>query len=204
MERSMKKLTFAIVLTLSSLAFASSWEIDSAHAATNFAVRHMMLSYVKGTLGQVTGKVELDDKDITKSVVSASIDARGVETKNQKRDDHLRSKEFLDVEKFPTITFKSTKIDKGESDGKLKITGDLTIHGVSKSVTLDAEVTGEVANPFTKVVTRAVSATTSINRKDFGLNWQVPMANNGVVAGEEVKITIEAELMRKDPPAAKK
>jgi polyisoprenoid-binding protein YceI len=204
MESSMKKMTFALALTLSSLALASSWEIDSAHAATNFAVRHMMLSHVKGTLGQVTGKVELDDKDITKSVVSASIDAKGVDTKNQKRDDHLRSKEFLDVEKFPTITFKSTKIEKGAGDSQLKVTGDLTIHGVTKSVTLDTEVTGEVANPFTKVVTRAISATTSINRKDFGLNWQVPMANNGVVAGEEVKISIEAELMRKDAAAAKK
>lgn len=199
----MKKLMLAAALALSSIAFGSTWEIDSAHASANFAVRHMMLSYVKGTLGPVTGKVELDDKDITKSTVMATIDVKGIDTKNQKRDDHLRSKEFLEAEKFPTITFKSTKVAKGDGEGKLKVTGDLTIHGVTKSVTLDAEVTGEVANPFTKTVTRAVAAATSINRKDFGLTWQVPMANNGVVAGEEVKISIEAELMKKEAAPAK-
>lgn len=200
----MKKMMLTLALTLCSFAFGSTWEIDSAHAAANFSVRHMMLSHVRGTLGLVTGKVELDDKDITKSVVTASIDAKGVDTKNQKRDDHLRSKEFLDAEKFPTITFKSTKIEKGDAEGKLKVSGELTIHGVTKPVTLETEVTGEVANPFTKTVTRAVAATTTINRRDFGLNWQVPMANNGMVAGEEVTITIEAEIMKKEATPTQK
>lgn len=201
----MKKMMLTLALTLCSLAFGSTWEIDSAHAAANFSVRHMMLSHVRGTLGLVTGKIELDDKDITKSVVTASIDAKGVDTRNQKRDEHLRSKEFLDAEKFPTITFKSTKVEKGDAEGKLKVSGELTIHGVTKPVTLETEITGEVANPFTKTVTRAVAASTTINRRDFGLNWQVPMANNGMVAGEEVSITIEAEIMKKETaPAPKK
>jgi polyisoprenoid-binding protein YceI len=200
----MKKMIVTLALTLSSFAFGSSWEIDAAHAAANFSVRHMMLSHVRGTLGTVTGKVDLDDQDITKSVVMASIDTKGIDTKNQKRDDHLRSKEFLEAEKFPTITFKSTKIVKGSAEGQLKVSGDLTIHGVTKPVTLETEVTGEVANPFTKTITRAIAASTTINRRDFGLNWQVPMANNGVVAGDEVQISIEAEIMKKDAASTPK
>lgn len=198
----MTKMMLSAVLAISSLAFGATWEIDTAHAAANFAVRHMMISQVHGTLGPVSGKVELDEKDITKSTVSASIDAKGIDTRNQKRDEHLRSKEFLDVEKFPAVTFKSTKIEKGATETQLKITGDLTIHGVTKSVTLDAELSAEVANPFTKVAVRAVSASTTINRRDFGLNWQAPMANNGVVVADEVKITIEAEVTKAAPPAA--
>lgn len=200
----MKRTLLAVALTLPALAAASTWEIDSDHASANFAVRHMMLSHVKGTLGRVQGKIELDDKDVTKSSVSATIDAKGIDTKNKKRDDHLRSKEFLEVQKFPTIEFKSTRIEAGASAEKFKVSGDLTIHGITKPVTLDAELTGEVINPFSKVASRAVTATTAINRKDFGLNWQAPMANNGVVVGEEVKISIEAEIMKRDGAAPPK
>jgi polyisoprenoid-binding protein YceI len=161
-----------------------------------------MVSTVNGTLGAVTGKVELDDKDVTKSSIEASIDVKGIDTKNQKRDDHLRSKEFFEVEKFPTFSFKSTKIEKGAAEGKLKIMGDLTMHGVTKPVTLDAELSAEVPNPFTKTPTRAVSATTQVSRKDFGLTWQVPMANNGVVVSDEVKISLDVEITKKEAAAA--
>jgi polyisoprenoid-binding protein YceI len=196
----MKKLMLTAALFASSFAFASEWDFDAAHTSANFTVKHMMISNVSGTLGTVTGKVTLDDKDITKSTVEASIEVKGVDTRNQKRDDHLRSKEFFDAEKFAAVTFKSTKIEKAGE--KLKITGDLTIHGVTKSVTLDAEVTGEVANPFTKATTRAISATTVINRKDFGLAWNAPLANNGVMVSEEVKVAIEAEITKKEAAAA--
>lgn len=198
----MKKLLLAVTLLTSSFAFASTWDIDSAHAAANFSVRHMMISNVQGTLGKVTGKVMLDDADVTKSTVEASIDVKGINTREQKRDDHLRSKDFFDVEKFPAITFKSTKIEK--AGDKLKVTGDLSIHGVTKSVTLDTVVTNEVKNPFTKTVTRGVTATGKVNRKDFGLTWNVALEAGGVLVGDDVELTIEAELMKQDggAPAA--
>lgn len=194
----MKKTVFALALTLSSLAFASSWDIDTYHAGAGFTVKHMMISNVSGRLGPVTGTVELDDADVTKSAISATIDVKGIDTQNQKRDDHLRSPDFFDVEKFPTVTFKSTKVEKA-GDSKLKVTGDLTMHGVTKSVVLDAELSGEAVDPFYKITKRAVTATGSVNREDFGLVWNKPMANNGVLVSKEVKITIDAELNKKEP-----
>lgn len=192
----MKKALLAAAVVTSSFAFASTWEIDSAHAAANFSVRHMMVSNVRGTLGKVTGKVMLDDADITRSTVEATIDVKGIDTREPKRDDHLRSKDFFDVEKFPTITFKSTKIEK--AGDKLKVTGDLTMHGVTKPVTLDATVSNEVKNPFTKAVTRGVSATGKLNRKDFGLTWNMALEAGGVVVGDEVSVEIEAELIKQE------
>jgi polyisoprenoid-binding protein YceI len=197
----MNRTLVLLAVGLSSIASGSTWDIDSDHAAAGFAVRHLMVSTVKGSLGRVTGKVELDEQDITRSSVTASIEARGVNTRNQKRDDHLRSREFLDVERFPSVTFRSVKVERGEGDEKLRIVGELTIHGVTRPVTLEAELTEEVVSPFTDVVTRAVSATTTINRRDYGLNWQVPMANNGVVVGDEVRISIEAEIMKRPAQA---
>lgn len=196
----MKKLLLAATVALSSFAFATPWDIDGAHSSAAFTVRHMMISNVSGTLGSVSGKIDFDDKDVTKSKVEATIDVKGIDTRNQKRDDHLRSKEFFEVEKFPSITFKSTKIEK--AGDKLKVTGDLTMHGVTKTVTLDGELSVETANPFTKAPTRAFSASTTVNRKDFGLNWQVPLANSGVTVGEDVKVSIDVELTKAEPAAA--
>ena len=196
----MKKLILSAALTLSSFSFASTWDIDAAHAAANFAVKHMMVSTVNGTLGDVTGQVEVDDKDITKSKIDVSIDVKGINTKQVKRDEHLRSADFFDVEKFPAITFKSTKIEKGEGS-KLKVTGDLKIKGVSKSVVLDGELSAEVANPFTKAKTRGFSGSTTINRKDFGLSWNAALETGGVMVSEDVKVTVEAEVTKKEAAA---
>lgn len=199
----MKKLLALAVLSLSSLAFASSWESDGAHSSANFAVKHMMLSTVNGSLGDVKATLTLDDKDVTKSSVEATIDVKGLTTKNQKRDDHLRSKDFLEADKYPAITFKSTKVEK-ISDTKLKVTGDLKIKETTKPVTLDVELTGEIANPFTKALTRAATATTTINRKDFGLTWNVALEKGGILVGDDVKISIETEFVKKDGAAAPK
>ncbi|MFZ5443454.1 MAG: YceI family protein [Myxococcota bacterium] len=196
----MKKLILAAALTLSSFAFASTWEIDTAHAAANFAIKHMTVSTVNGTFGDVTGKVEVDDKDVTKSKVEATIDVKAVNTKQAKRDEHLRGKDFFEVEKFPTATFKSTKIEKGEGN-KLKVTGDLTIKGITKSVVLDGELSAEAANPFTKAKTRGFSATTTIARKDYGLTFNAPLETGGLLIGEDVKVSIEAELVKKEAAA---
>jgi polyisoprenoid-binding protein YceI len=198
----MQKLTLSVVLLSAPFAFASTWEIDSAHASANFSVRHLMVSNVKGTMGKVTGKVELDDGDITKSTVDVTIDVKGINTKEPKRDDHLRSKDFFDVEKFPNITFKSTKVEK--AGDKLKVTGDLTIRGTTKPVTLEAMVTNEVKNPFTKATTRGVTATAKINRKDFGLTWNVALEAGGVMVGEEVEISVDAELIKQEAAAPAK
>ncbi len=197
----MKMLFLTAALSLSSLALAAPWEIDPAHASANFSVKHMMVTSVNGHLGEVTGKVDLDEKDLTKSTVEATIDVKGLSTRNQKRDDHLRSPDFFDVEKFPTITFKSKSVAKGEGS-KLKVTGDLTIRGVTKSVTLDGELTNAVASPFGPFKVRGFSATTQVNRKDFGLVWNKSIEAGGVLVGDDVKITIEAELMTKPAAAA--
>ena len=199
----MKKLMLTAALTLSSFALASTWDIDTAHASGNFSVKHLIISSVNGTLGDVTGKVEMDDKDVTKSKVEVSIDLKGINTRQPKRDDHLRSPDFFDVDKFPALTFKSTKIEKGEGS-KLKVTGDLSMHGVTKSVTLDGELTAEVTNPFSGAKARGFSGNTMLNRKDFGLNWNKTLEAGGVLVGEEVKVSVEAEIVKKEAAAPAK
>jgi polyisoprenoid-binding protein YceI len=198
----MTKHLLAAALFISSLSYASTWDIDSAHAGANFSVRHLMVSNVRGQLGAVTGKVALDDADVTKSSIEASIDVKGLNTREPKRDDHLRSKDFFDAEKFPTVTFKSTKIEKASD--KLKVTGDLTIRGVTKPVTLEAVVTNEVKNPFSKATTRGVTATGKLNRKDFGLAWNVALETGGVLVGDEVELEIQAELIKQEAAAPAK
>jgi len=196
----MKKLMLVAALFASSLALASTWDVDTAHAQANFTVKHMMVTNVTGNLGDVKGTVEIDDKDITKSKVDVTIDVAGINTKFAKRDEHLRSPDFFDVAKFPTMTFKSTKVEK--AGDKLKVTGDLTIKGITKPVTLDVELSKDtVENPFSKIPTRAASATGSIDREQWGLTWNKPLANNGVLVGKEVKLAIDVELTAK--PAEK-
>ncbi len=195
----MKHLLLSALALVSSQALAAPWSIDSSHASANFSVKHLAVTNVNGTLGTVSGTLELDEKDVTKSKVEALIDVKAVDTRFGKRDEHLRSADFFDVEKFPSITFKSNKVQK-LSATHLKITGDLTIKDVTRPVTLDAELTPEVKNPFSGNSTRAVAATTVINRQDFGLRWQAP-AEAIKVVGDEVKISLEVELVRKDAAA---
>ncbi|MBX7113548.1 MAG: YceI family protein [Myxococcaceae bacterium] len=197
----MKNTLLAAVLMLSFESFAAPWDIDPAHATAQFAVRHMMVSEVHGTLGEVKGTVELDEKDITQSKIDATIDVTALSTKNQKRDEHLRSDAFFNTEKFPTLRFKSTKIEKVSAE-KLRITGDLTIRDKTKSVVLDATLSPEVKNPFSGVLTRGATATTNINREDWGLVWNMALANNGVLVGKEVKISLELEFTKRGDPKA--
>lgn len=188
--------TFGLGLALvSAPAFASNWVIDAAHSEIGFSVRHLMVSNVKGKFTKFEGTINLDDKDITKSVVEVSIDANSVDTGLKDRDDHLKSPDFFDTAKNPKLTFKSTKVEKA---GKgLKVTGDLSLHGVTKSVVLNVEeVTGDVKDPWGNVK-RGATASTVINRKDFGLNWNKALETGGVVVGEEVKISLELELLKK-------
>lgn len=198
----LKSAVLAAILAVPSLAFAATYEIDSAHSGAHFTVRHLMVSNVRGEFGKVTGTVNIDEKDITKSTVEATIDASTINTREPKRDEHLRSADFFDVAKFPTITFKSKKVAKA-GEGKLKVTGDLTMHGVTKEVVLDVEGPAKDAKDPWGNVKSGASATTRLNRKDFGLGWNQALETGGVMVGEEVAVTIDLELTKKQAPAAK-
>ena len=196
----MKNLIAAAVLAVSSLAAAATWDIDSAHAAANFTVKHLGITNVNGSLGTVTGKYNVDDKDITKSTLDVSIDVKTVYTGVQKRDDHLKSPDFFDVAKFPAVTFKSTKIEKGSADNKLKITGDLTMHGVTKPVSFEAELSKELEHPMMpNTMARSATAALTIAREDFDLKYNSVMKNNDFVIGKEVKVNLEIELTKTGP-----
>jgi polyisoprenoid-binding protein YceI len=177
-----------------ALAQASTWNIDPAHTHSAFTIRHLVITNVRGEFGKTTGVITLDEKDVTRSSVEATIDATTIDTRVADRDNHLKSPDFFDVAKFPTITFKSTKVEKA-GEGKLKVTGDLTIRGVTKPVVLD--VTGptqQITDPWGNVK-RGIVATTKIDRRDFGLTWSKTI-EAGPVVGNEVNIEIEAELAK--------
>ena len=187
------------LLAFASPAWASTWEIDAAHSSVGFAVRHMMVTNVKGQFTKFAGTVELDDQDISRSVVDVSIDAASIDTGVAKRDDHLRTSDFLEATKFPKLTFKSTKVERA-GEGKLKVTGNLTIRGVTKPAVLLVEGPATpVKDPWGNTKT-GITATTKINRKDFGVSWNKTMDGGGLVVGDEVTITIEAELQKKSGP----
>jgi len=189
--------TLAIALASApALAQTATYEIDPSHSSATFKVRHLMVSNVRGEFGKVTGKVVLDEHDVTRSTVEASIDASTINTRDQKRDDHLRSPDFLDVQKHPAITFKSKRVRKGKA-GALLVTGDLTIRGVTRETTLEVEaIAPEVKDPWGNLK-RGASATTKINRKDFGMAFNIPLGGGGVVVGDEVSIALDVELGRK-------
>jgi len=188
----------AATFSLPAGAATSDWKIDPQHSSAQFAVRHLAISTVRGAFSKVTGTVALDDKDITKSTVDVSIDVSTVDTREPARDNDLRSDRFFDVAHFPTMTFKSKKVEQA-APGKLKVTGDLTIRGVTKEVVLDVDgPTAPVKDPWGNQRV-AVNATTKINRQDYGVKWNATMDNGGVVVGDDVNITIDAELVKPGP-----
>jgi polyisoprenoid-binding protein YceI len=199
LTRAMSVTTLAAVLSLPASAASSTWQIDPNHSAAQFAVRHLGISTVRGAFTKVSGTVQFDDKDISKSSVEVTIDAASVDTRVPDRDKDLRSDHFFEVEKYPTLTFKSTKVEQVEA-GKLKVTGDLTIHGVTKQVVLDVEgPTAPVKDPWGNQ-RAAANATTKINRQDFGVKWNAKMDNGGWVVGDDVAITIDVEMVQKGAP----
>lgn len=183
------------VLAKEQIATAGGWTIDPAHSSARFAIRHMMISNVNGSFGKVTGNVQYDGKNLPKANVEATIDVNSIDTNEPKRDEHLRSKDFFDAEKYPTITFKSKKVIQ-DKEG-FKILGTLTMHGVSKDVTLDAEPMGPIVNAHGKTRT-GTSATTKINRKDFGISYNAALDNGGAMVGDDVKITLDVEMVKSE------
>ncbi|MDD2336145.1 MAG: YceI family protein [Geobacteraceae bacterium] len=196
MKRIITSISTIIALALPAFAFASNWAIDPDHSNVGFKVRHLMVSNVYGNFGKHTGTVEINDNDITKSRIEVSIDTNSINTNVQKRDEHLRSADFFDVAKFPTMTFVSTKVARVGTD-KLKVTGNLTLHGVTKQVVLDVEgLSKESKDPWGNI-RRGATATTKINRKDFGLVWNKVLETGGIAVGEEVTISLEIEMIKK-------
>jgi polyisoprenoid-binding protein YceI len=191
-------LIFALcsLANFAALAQTSNWNIDPAHSTAQFTVRHLAISNVTGSFTKVSGTVALDEKDIAQSQVSASIDVNSVDTRVEARDKDLRSPNFFDVEKYPTIEFKSKKVVSGGA-GKLQVFGDLTIHGTTREVTLDVDgPTPAMTDPWGNL-RRGISATTTINRKDFKLVYNKLLGTGEAVVGDIVKIQIDAELVKK-------
>jgi polyisoprenoid-binding protein YceI len=178
----------AAVLSLPAAAATSTWQIDPAHSSAQFAVKHLMISTVRGAFTKVTGTIQFDDKDITKSTVDVTIDATSVDTRVADRDKDLKSDHFFDVEHYPTITFKSKRVEQ-VSPGKLKVTGDLTIRGATKEVVLDVDgPTAPVKDPWGNQ-RMGVNANSKITRQDFGITYGPGMI------GDEISITIDAEMI---------
>jgi len=172
----------------------TTWNIDPVHTHVQFSVRHMMVSNVKGVFSKTSGTVVLDDSDFTQAQVQVSIEAASLDTREPQRDAHLRSADFLDAEKYPTLTFRSTQISP-DGDG-YSMSGDLTIHGVTKPVTFAVEAPTPVAKDPWGGTRRGFEATGEINRKDFGLGWNQALETGGVLVGDKIKISLEVELLQ--------
>lgn len=193
----MLRLLLVFFLTLLPTAVLSAtWQIDPAHANVEFKVKHMMVANVKGVFAKLEGTIEADDADLAKAKVSVTIDTASIDTNNAKRDEHLRSPDFFDVAKFPTMTFASKRIV-ATGGSVSQVIGDLTIRDVTREVTLEvAELSAPVKDPWGNL-RRGVTASAQINRKDFGLTWNKVLEAGGVAVGDEVKIALDIELIRK-------
>jgi polyisoprenoid-binding protein YceI len=182
----------AAVLSLSASAATTTWQIDPAHSSAQFAVKHLAISTVRGAFTSVKGTVQFDDKDITKSSVDVTIDVNSVDTRVADRDKDLRSDHFFDAEHYPTITFKSKKVEQ-VSPGKLKITGDITIHGATKEAVLDVDgPSAPIKDPWGNQ-RMGINASAKISRQDFGIGANYPAA----MIGDEISITIDSEVFQK-------
>lgn len=183
---------FVLAALLVPTLAATEWRIDTSHSAAQFAVRHMMVSTVRGQFDHMTGTVNYDPAAPEAATVTVEVDAATINTRNEGRDKHLRSADFFDVEKFPKLTFVSTKVERA-GEGQLKLTGNLTIHGVTKEVTFDLE--GPVPPVDSgRGLRSGATATTKISRKDFGLTWNRAIEAGGVTVGDEVTLTIDIEM----------
>ena len=173
----------------------TTWNLDPVHSVAEFKVKHMMISNVKGQFTSLKGSLTRHEGDATRSQVEATIDANSINTRDPQRDGHLKSADFLDAEKFPTLAFKSTQINRA-GDGELKVAGELTIHGVTQNVVFHVEgPTAPGKDPWgnTRI---GLSATTKISRKDFGLTWNAALETGGILVGDEVTITLDVQFVK--------
>lgn len=175
----------------------TTWAIDASHAEVGFSVRHLMISTVRGRFGGISGTVTLDESNPNASKVDVSIDVSTIDTRQEQRDAHLRSADFFDVANYPTMHFVSKRID-GDVTDEFKVIGDLTIRGVTREVTLDVKAEGRGKDPWGGE-RAGFSAKGKLNRADFGLTWNQALEAGGVVVGDEVKLTIDAEVIKQQP-----
>jgi polyisoprenoid-binding protein YceI len=171
-----------------------TWNIDLAHSGVSFSVRHMVISKVRGRFAKFNGKLELDERDLTQSKVEVRIDASSIETGVGDRDAHLRSPDFLDVERFPELTFTSKRVERLD-DNRYRVIGDLTIRGTTREVPLEVEAGGTTKDPWGNE-RAGFTARTQIDRRDFGLTWNAVVETGGVVVGDRVEIDIDVEGVR--------
>ena len=171
---------------------ATRWQIDQTHSNVEFAVRHLMISNVKGRFGDIAGAVTLDSENPRAAQVDVTLQTASIDTRQEQRDAHLRSADFFDVERFPTITFRGKRVD-GDTDGEFRLYGDLTIRDVTRPIVLDVTKEGEGSDPWGNM-RAAYSAKTQINRRDFGLTYNMALETGGVVVGDEIKISVDVEL----------
>lgn len=199
MKKNLLSAALAAVLGLAGApALAETWTADTSHSAVGFSVRHMMVSNVKGAFNKFTATVEGSPADPASAKINATIDVASVDTREPKRDEHLRSADFFDAAKHPQMTFVSTKVEK-VSARKAKVTGNLTLRGVTKPVTLDVEYTDPVKSPWGQTVIGA-TATGKIDRQEFGVSFSKTLETGGLLVGDEVTITLELELVKQDAP----
>lgn len=180
--------------SLIAQAQTSTWKIDPAHSGADFSIRHMGLSNVHGHFGNVSGTVMLDEQNFTKSSVDATVDVTTVDTGVAQRDKHLRSADFFDVDKFPTMKFVSKKITASGDD--YHVVGDLTLHGVTKTVDLTMDKPGKEQTGMDGKPHRGFSASTTIHRQDFGLNWNGTLKSGDSMLGDDVKVTLDVEIIK--------
>ncbi len=184
-----------LLVMIPHLVLAANWKIDPAHTTIEFKIRHLMISWVKGVFTEVQGTAVTNEADLTKSSVQIQIKTASLNTNNKKRDDHLRSPDFFDVATYPVMTFVSKKVVVAD-DQLAEIVGDLTIHGVSREVVLEVEDFSQTVTDPWGNTRRGATASTKINRKDYGLTWNKALEAGGVVVGDEVRISLEVEFIR--------
>jgi polyisoprenoid-binding protein YceI len=187
--------TTAIATPTTATTASSTWNIDPAHSIAEFKVRHMMISFVRGEFSGLSGVLKLDETDYTRSNIEVSIPTASVRTVDERLDDHLKNADFFDVEKFPTLTFISTKV-RSTGGRNYAVTGDLMIHGVTRSVTLTVNDVSEPSNDPWGNQRIGLSASTTINRKDFGIIWNTALDSGGVLVGDEVSIALDVQLIK--------
>ena len=196
-KRFVLPLAAMLVLALNTQTWAATWKIDSAHSSAQFQVTHMMISKVNGSYSEVAGQVVLDGEDVSSATVEATIPASTIYTGAARRDTHLKSPDFFDVEKYPTLTFKSTKVTKA-GDGSLKVAGQLTMHGVTKAVVLDVQPPSPAIKGPKGESHIGLAAATTLQRKDFGISWNKTLDSGGVMISEDVKVTLNLELVEQN------
>ncbi len=190
-----------LLLAASASAQPVTWQIDSTHSSAQFSVRHMMVANVRGGFEKMSGSVLWDGKTLSGAQVEVTIDAASINTREPKRDNHLRSADFFDVATYPTLTFKSTKLEPVGS-GRLKMTGDLTMHGVTRPVVFDVTGPTEIVSDGRGTSRAGATAAATLSRKEFGLTWNRAIETGGVLVGDEVTLTVDVSLVSR-PPAAR-